>query len=179
MGGAPRGAVDPRLQRQRRLVGGRGRGRARRYGAWTAAARLANVEGAAGPRWRLGRGAGRRGGRLRRTGSAAAAWADVGGGWRQRGGAGGRGDVEGAAGVRWRSGAQGRGAGRPATADGVGGSGVVVGGEGTRARESGEKRQRTGAGRPLTYPPLCRPPTVGKDSLPSAGEQQRGGAGGL
>ena len=121
MGGAPRGAVDPRLQRQRRLVGGRGRGRARRYGAWTAAARLADVEGAAGPRWRLGRGAGRRGGRLRRTGSAAAARAGVGGAmWKRRRGCGGG------------RGATGEGcgaAGRPATADRVGGGGAGVGGD--------------------------------------------------
>ena len=79
----------------------------------------------------------------------------------------GRGDVEGAAGVRWRSGSQGRGAGRGAAGYGRRGRrrrwrrGCGWGG-----KEIGEKRQRMGAGRPLTYPPLCRQPTVGKEVGP-------------
>ena len=56
-------------------------------------------------------------------------------------------------------------AGRPAMADGVSGGGAVVGWGGNE-RESGEKRQRKGAGRPLMYPPMCRPPMVGKEVGP-------------
>nr|XP_045089600.1 PE-PGRS family protein PE_PGRS26-like [Aegilops tauschii subsp. strangulata] len=128
MGGAPRGAVDPRLQRQRRFVGGRG-------GDGRGGTGL-DGRGAAGRRGRSG-GAAMEVGEGCGPAGRPATPDGVGGG-----GTGwcGRGDVEEAARVRWRSGRHREGcvaAGRPATADGVGGSGVVVGGEGTRAREMG------------------------------------------
>ena len=73
----------------------------------------------------------------------------------------GRGEVEGAAGVRWRSGVAGEGCGvvgQPATGSAAAARVWV----GTNERVG----RRDGAGRPLTYPPLCRQPTVGKEVGP-------------